>query len=206
MSAARALVLIVGVVGGLAAPGLAADDAGRAAVLTDEMTPAAAPACPTQDCPGESHHRHWWASADYVFGWLRGASAPPLLSAQPVGGGPPTVLFPNGRLNDDGRSGFQLRGGLWLDQGETLGVEAGALYLCESSDRARVGNVPGTVIGRPFFNTLLGTPDVELVSVPGILSGQAVDIASSSHFCGVDVALRKAICCDCRGRLDLLVG
>jgi hypothetical protein len=83
---------------------------------------------------------------------------------------------------------------------------AGTLHLCQSTDGARVGNVPGTVIGRPFFNVLLGAPDVELVSVPGILSGQAVDIASSSHFCGADVALRKTLCCDCRGRLDLLVG
>ena len=75
--------------------------------------------------------------ADYTFGWLRGASAPPLLSARPVGGGPPTVLFPDGGLNGDGRSGFQLRGGLWLDDGESLGIEAEpALYLCRSEDRA----------------------------------------------------------------------
>src|SRR5262249_21954103 len=86
------------------------------------------------------------------------------------------------------------------------GIEAGTLYLCESTDRARVGNVPGTVIGRPFFNVLLGAPDVELVSSPGVLSGQSVATATSSHFCGADVALRKSLCCDCRGRLDVLVG
>ena len=62
------------------------------------------------------------------------------------------------------------------------------------------------MIGRPFFNALLGAPDVELVSVPGALSGRAAIDADASHFCGADVALRKALCCDCRGRLDVLVG
>jgi hypothetical protein len=42
--------------------------------------------------------------------------------------------------------------------------------------------------------------------VPGALSGQAVAVAASSQFCAADAALRKALCCDCRGRLDVLVG
>ena len=155
---------------------------------------AAAAAAPFPASAAELNDYPTAVRADYVFGWLRGTSAPPLLSARLVGGGPPTVLFPDGSLNAAGRSGFQLRGGLWLDDGQSLGIEAGTLYLCESTDRARVGNVPGTVIGRPFFNVLLGAPDVELVSAPGILSGQAVAIAASSHFCGADVALRKALC------------
>jgi hypothetical protein len=128
------------------------------------------------------------------------------LSARPVGGGPLTVLFPDGSLNGDGRSGFQLRGGLWLDGCGSCGIEAGALFLCESTDHARVGDAPGTVIGRPFFNALLGAPDVELVSVPGILSGRAAVEAESSQLCGIDVAFRKALCCDGRGRLDGLIG
>ena len=128
------------------------------------------------------------------------------MTATPVGGGPPTVLFPNESLNGGGRSGFQVRGGLWLDAGETFGVEAGALYLCESTDQGEAGNTPGTVIGRPFFNAQLGAPDVELVSVPGVLSGASAAIAASSNFCAADLAFRKAICCDCRGRLDWLVG
>ena len=42
--------------------------------------------------------------------------------------------------------------------------------------------------------------------MPGILSGRAVVEAESSQLCGADVAFRKAICCDGRGRLDALVG
>jgi hypothetical protein len=43
------------------------------------------------------------------------------------------------------------------------------------------------------------------VSVPGVLSGGSAAFATSS-FCAADVALRKALCRDDRGRLDFLVG
>src|SRR5215213_3506853 len=195
MSGPRTLALLAVVLGGPVLA-VAADHAaaGSAELPADAAPPEPAPAA------------RFWASAAYTFGWLRGVTAPPLLSARPVSGGPTTVLFPDGSLNGDGRSGFQLRGGLWLDGCATCGIEAGTLFLCESADRARVGDTPGTVVGRPFFNTLLGTPDIELVSVPGTLSGRAAVEAESSQFCGADVAFRKAICCDCRGRLDALVG
>jgi hypothetical protein len=198
MSGARRLVLLVAVLGGMPGLAAAAEDDGRATVGAD--APADAPRPEPAPAP------RFWASADYTFGWLRGAAAPPLLSARPVGGGPLTVLFPDGSLNGDGRGGFQLRGGLWLDGCGSCGIEAGALFLCESTDHARVGDAPGTVVGRPFFNALLGAPDVELVSVPGILFGRAAVEAESSQLCGADVAFRKALCCDCRGRLDGLVG
>ena len=55
-------------------------------------------------------------------------------------------------------------------------------------------------------STPCSAPDVELVSVPGVLSGRAAVEAESSRLCGADVAFRKAICCDGRGRLDGLVG
>jgi hypothetical protein len=211
MYSGRPIALIAGVLYGLPALTVAADDAGRAAVaaaVVESAGPtdpaATSPSSPTPSNPGDPFR--WWVSADYVFGWLRGASAPPLLSARPISGGPPTVLFPDGGLNGDGRSGFQLRGGLWLDACATCGIEVGTLYLCSSEDRARVGDTSGTIIGRPFFNALLGAPDVELVSVPGALSGRAAIDAEASHFCGADVAFHNAICCDCRGRLDWLIG
>jgi hypothetical protein len=194
VSGTRLYVLIIGVLCGVPAVSGAGDDAGPAAGRPDDAGPTAAATA------------RFWVSADYAYGWLRGATAPPLLSARPVGGGPPVILSPDQKLNGDGRSGIQLRGGLWLDDRQSCGIEAGTLYLCGSTDRAAVGNAPGTVIGRPFFNAQLGAPDVELVSLPGILSGGAAVVADSSRFCGADVAFRKAICCDCRGRLDVLVG
>ncbi len=73
-----------------------------------------------------------------------------------------------------------------------------------------MGDTPGAVIGRPFFNAMTNSPDVELVSVPGMLSGRAAINAVSSDFWGADAAFRKMICCgggcNSGGRLDAVVG
>jgi hypothetical protein len=148
----------------------------------------------------------WWASADYTFGWIRGVKVPPLLTTISGPGAPPTVLFGNDNLNTGVRSGFQLRGGFWLDQCATCGIEAGVLFLDGVTDRGLAGDRPGAIIGRPFFNTLTNAPDFQIVSVPGSVSGRAAIDAASHELCGADVAISKAICCDCRGRLDFLVG
>src|SRR5688572_27483701 len=166
MAGARRLALIVGLLCGASTRTVAQDEPGwlptrPAAEASADTCPslAAAPlACPTPRCPGGP--LHGWVSAEYVYGWIGGATPPPLLSAAPVRGGPPTVLFGDDPLNDDGRSGFQLRGGFWLDESGTYGVEAGTFLLCQSADRARAEDTPGTVIGRPFFNAQLGAPDV----------------------------------------------
>ncbi|MBO0700742.1 MAG: BBP7 family outer membrane beta-barrel protein [Zavarzinella sp.] len=209
MSGARLLVLIAALIGSGAAATMAGDDSGRTAsppADTDRAPewPQPAGAGPTAD--GRANPLRWWASAEYVFGWVRGAASPPLLIATPTGGGTPSVLFPNDRLNGDVRGGFQLRGGLWLDECQTCGIEAGVFVLCPSADRARVGDTPGTIIGRPFFNVQTGAPDFQLVSQPGALSGRSAVDAESSHFCAFDLAFHKAICCNDCGRLDALVG
>jgi Putative beta barrel porin-7 (BBP7) len=130
-------------------------------------------------------------SADYTFGWLSGASAPPLLTAMPAAGGAGAVLFGDRDRNGGFRNGFQLRGGLWLDECGTCGIDAGLLYLCGLSDGAAVGDTPGTIVGRPFVNVTTGLPDAELVSLPGALSGHAGVDAESSGLCAADIGLRK---------------
>jgi hypothetical protein len=118
----------------------------------------------------------------------------------------PTVLFGNDYLNTGVRSGFHLRCGFWLDRCATCGIEAGGLFLDGVTDRGLTGNQPGAIIGGPFFNTQTNAPDFQIVSVPGSVSGRAAIDAASHELCGADVAFRTAICCDCRGRLDWLVG
>ncbi|HKB02874.1 MAG TPA: BBP7 family outer membrane beta-barrel protein, partial [Gemmataceae bacterium] len=98
------------------------------------------------------------------------------------------------------------RGGLWLDECQKCGIEAGVFVLCPSADRARIGDTPGMIIGRPFFNVQTGAPDFQFVSEPGTLSGRSAVDSESSHFCALDLAFRKEICCDGCGRLDGLVG
>jgi hypothetical protein len=169
---------------------------------------------PTPPCPISSEPcgprgpsgLHAWASVDYTFGWVSGASSPPLFTATPVGGGPPVTLFGDRDVNGGVRSGIQLRGGLWLDEAGTCGIEAGMLNLCSRSQHAAFGDTPGMIIARPFINATTGLPDAELVSFPGVLSGNGGVDAKSSGFCAADIGLRKLICCDGCGRLDCVVG
>jgi hypothetical protein len=147
-----------------------------------------------------------WASVDFFVGWVRGVHAPPLLTAKPSPGGASLVLFGNDNLDGESRTGFQFRGGFWLDSCATCGIEAGGLFLNGVTDRGRAGGAPGAIIGRPFFNALTSAPDFEIVSVPGAVTGGAAIDAAAHALCGADIAFRHALCCDCRGRLDWLLG
>jgi len=225
MFSARHIVLVVGLLGGVPARAPAVDmptqapAAGENPALTRPATipppPAAqttTPPSPLACCPPELTTRcpggpaRWWASVDYTFGWIRGVDAPPLVTATPVGSTTSTALFGGNNLNGGFRNGFQLRGGFWLDECGTCGIDAGMLFLGGVADRFAVGDIPGTIVGRPFINALTNAPDAQLVSVPGALSGRVTVDAVSSDFWGADVAVRKLICCDCNGRLDCLVG
>jgi hypothetical protein len=132
------------------------------------------------------------------------------VTATPVGGTTPTVLFGGGNLNDGYRNGFQVRGGFWLNECGTCGLEGGVLFLGSVAQRTTIGDTPGAVIGRPFIDATTNLPDEQLVSVPGLLSGRVTIDAVSSDFWGADAALRKLICCGgaCGhgGRLDAVVG
>jgi hypothetical protein len=116
------------------------------------------------------------------------------------------VLFGGQTVNDGFRNGFQVRAGFWLNDCHTCGIDLGMFFLGGLGDQTQVGNIPGTVVGRPFFNAMTGSPDVEIVSFPGIVSGQATASVTSTNFWGADAAFRKLICCDCHGRLDFLIG
>ena len=162
--------------------------------------------CPdalTTRCPGDPPH--WWASADYTFGWIRGVAVQPLLTATPAAGGTPTVLFGDKQFDGGFRSGFQLRGGLWLDEYGTVGLEAGMLFLGGLAERGQGGDL---IRARSLGGVLQrrDAPDFQIVSSLGAVAGRASIDVTSSDFWGAEAAFRKLICCDCRGRLDCLVG
>lgn len=176
-------------------------------------------ACPAPDCkvccdpcgpPGRM-----WLDAGYWYGTITGQNVPPLVTAAPPGtpraqagalGQPGTsVLYPNGKVNDDGRSGFYLNAGIWLDDCHKCGIEGNFFFLGTSRDRFVAGSDGSQIISRPFFNTALGINDIQLVSFPGILAGN-VTVNSQSSFIGGGVNMVKNLCCTPCGRFDLLLG
>jgi hypothetical protein len=163
-----------------------------------------------------------WFSADYILWQLDGDYVPPLVTSSPAGtpivdagvlGLPTTsILAGDDRIGDGWRSGFRLRGGVWLDCCQTIGI-AGDYFNTgnDSYDYSRSQD-PNTIVGRPFFNSETGEPDAQLVSVPNELDG-TVTVRGSDNFQGAGIALQQNLlrCCDPCGcgpfcSLDVLAG
>ena len=198
-----------------------------AGCLYGDCAPGAA-SCSACDClcgpPGK-----YWLSGEYLYWTAKGMSVPPLATTSPLGtargqagvlGAPGTsVLFPeSGKTNDDWRSGFRLRAGMWLDDCQRFGVEGDFFFLGRSKDDfAAGGNGAGVpIISRPFTNVLSGandsqlvsfpgSPASELVSFPGVLAG-SVDAHTRSDFIGGGFNFLCNHSCTPCDRLDYLVG
>ncbi len=184
-----------------------------------------APDCATPACdclcgpPGRV-----WVSGEYLYWTARGQNLPPLVTAAPNGtpratagvlGQPGTqTLFGGQRYNDDWRSGFRLRAGVWLDECQRCGIEGDFFFLGRSRDQFTAGSDGSQIITRPFFNATENRQDAELVSfpndsqlvsLPGVLAG-SVSVDSRSSFIGGGINYIQNCCCDPCGRLDYFAG
>jgi hypothetical protein len=145
---------------------------------------------------------------------MSGARLPPLLTASPPGtpraavgvlGAPgTTVLFGGNQVNQDLRIGGRFTAGMWLDCQQTIGLEAYYFQLNTQATGVTAGSP--AIVGRPFFDISKGRPNAELVSLPGIVNGEAPDNASSGGLLGAGLLGRCNLCCGCNYRLDFLVG
>jgi hypothetical protein len=187
-----------------------------------------AQACSACDClcgpPGR-----FWVGGEYLYWTAKGMSVPPLATTSPPGtprsqagvlGVPGTaVLFPeSGKTNDDWRSGFRLRAGMWLDECQRFGLEGDFFFLGRSSeDFLAASDANGSpILARPFSNALANAnasqlvafnpaPASELVGFPGVLAG-SVGVNATSDFIGGGFNVLCNHSCDPCGRLDYLVG
>jgi len=147
-----------------------------------------------------------WISGEYLAWWTSGMTTPPLVSASPPGTprtaagvlGQPgaTVVTGNSNLFNDLRSGFRIRGGLWLDEGQVWGIEGGFFRLgsANSSDANGSNGIP--IISRPFFNAVSQQQDAELVAFPAILAGSAT-VTGSSDLWGAEGNFSRCLRCGC---------
>jgi hypothetical protein len=165
----------------------------------------------------------FWATAEFLYWHVRGDNAPPLVTTSPAGtplssagvlGSRGTAVLVGGRLEDDSFPGLRVGAGFWLDDGRTLGLEAGGLFLFSETKQRRLSSPGSPLLARPFFNTGLGRPDAELIAFPGVVAG-SVAVGSSFTFEGVEGNFRYNLCCGgpcdgagaaSGGRLDALAG
>ncbi len=116
---------------------------------------------------------------DYLYWFLRKMTAPPLLTTGTpnssgaigvVGNPGTTILYGNGPLDPrfNRTIGIQLRGTLWLDDEQTVGIHASAFLMEASSSNFTVphGTLP---LARPFINAATGGQDAYLFggTLPG---------------------------------------
>jgi hypothetical protein len=176
-------------------------------VLCDPCQPRCVPPCGP---PGRC-----WVQGELLLWFVSGDPLPPLVSTAPAGtprpvagalGQPGTAVLAGGRTTDYGLlPGFRLRAGMWLDDCQTCGVEGSFFFLARGTDWDQFASPGDPILTRPFFNTLTGRPDTELVAFPGVVAG-SVRADNTLTLTGGDLNLRKNLCCTCCGRLDLLAG
>ncbi len=155
-----------------------------------------------------------WVSGEYLLWWIRGAGAPPLVTASPAGtprelaGVLPgaTVLSGGSALDSREHPGARFQAGAWLNEAQTLGLEGSFFFLAQQNTTFRTGVSNGDpILGRPVFNALTGTEDAELVAFPGVLNG-GVTVSSFSRLWGADGNLVGNVACGRTYRVDVLGG
>ncbi|MEO1528350.1 MAG: BBP7 family outer membrane beta-barrel protein [Planctomycetota bacterium] len=146
-----------------------------------------------------------WVSLEAIHYWQDGMDLPPLLTTSPTGTAradagiltrPATsTLFGGEPIFEDAFDGLRLRFGFWLDRCHTYGVGGEFFGLNREDLRFTATSTGDPIIARPFFNTLTGLADSELVAFPGVVSGTAT-ISAYSELTGGSFYLRALRCCD----------
>ncbi|HEX3314976.1 MAG TPA: BBP7 family outer membrane beta-barrel protein [Gemmataceae bacterium] len=159
-----------------------------------------------------------WGSIDYVYWIGKGDVPPPLVTTSPagtpiatagvLGAAGTTTLFGNNALNDEGRSGVKMEFGGWLDTQRTIGMQAGAFFVGDSSDGRNFASDGTTILARPFTSTVSGAAS-QLVAfndaIGNVVSGSIAPREQTSVE-GFDIAIRTLGCCGPCWRFDTLVG
>lgn len=131
--------------------------------------------------------RRFWINFDYLNFWAKGnhvpalatTSAPgtPQVNAGVLGLPTTTVLFGDERVNTGFRPGGRLQLGVWLAEGEFLGLD-GHYYALGQTSTNFTANAsfnplePGAqILARPFFNTSIGAQDSLVVAFPNFIAG-----------------------------------
>jgi len=145
-------------------------------------------------------------SGDYLLWWIKDSHFPVLITTGAPGAtalpgvlGQPTttVLFGGSDVDNEERSGGRFRGGLWLDNCHTIGLEASYFFLGSRSvdfNDASNGALGSVIIARPFFDVISGIQNAQLVAFPGIASGE-IHLSSASRLQGAELNLLCNPCC-----------
>jgi Putative beta barrel porin-7 (BBP7) len=152
---------------------------------------------------------HGWVHAEGLTWYQSGMRLPPLVTTSPTGTArsaagvlqrtTTSVLFGNDEESlTDASGGFRIRFGTWLGSVPRLGIEGEYVGLSDKSESfsdSSTGATGSRILARPFFNTLTGVEDAELIAFPNVVRGSIrVDLANSLH--GAAFRFRRQLCCN----------
>jgi hypothetical protein len=153
----------------------------------------------------------YWVSAEYLWWRIRKDTVPPLVTTGPatfpvafLGNAGTTVLL-SGKLEQDTLTGVRVRGGMWLDDCHTIGIEGSFFCLPNQTHTSVLSSDQFPVLARPFTDVNPGGPNSEFLAFPGLATGN-ISVSNETRFCGATVAARCPVCANCWGQVDALTG
>lgn len=170
--------------------------------------PAPAPVHPPAPALAAPHAERaagrFYADLNYLFAWLDSGRVPPLVTTSTLplprglagveGVGGNRVLFGDHAVGEDARPGLLLRVGYALDGECRQGFEFGLFLVGRAGDTFSAVSDGSQVLARPFFNTVTGANDAQLVAFPGLLAG-TVRVRTATDLVGTEVSYRCALSC-----------
>jgi len=153
---------------------------------------------PTLAGPATAPDYRVWAKADGLFWWMEGSPTPPLVTTGTVAslgrlGEPGTqILFGDERLNEEIRFGGRFGGGWWFSTYRDWAIEGNYLFLGKKTTRYHAESDGDPLLARPFYDTLLGVQNSDVIAFPAVLAG-TIDVSASSRLQGAELMLRHPI-------------
>jgi hypothetical protein len=161
-----------------------------------------------------------WVEADYLMWKLDGNYLPPVVTSSPANTLPAnagvlglpstTILAGDEVIGGNWRDGYRIRGGVWLDDCQTIGI--GGDYFNTGRDGYDYSRSqdPSLIIARPFYNAETGLQDSQIIAQPGELDG-TVNVRAYDELQGAGLNLRHCFwrCCNPCGpstQVDVLAG
>ena len=159
--------------------------------------------------------KRWWARAEYLGWGSEGMFVPALITTSPAGtastdagviGEPGTgVVFGNGHMNDNVRSGGRFELGTWFHPEQLDGIGVTYTFLGERTDSYRASSAEYAILSRPFFNVSSGAQDARIIVYPGLASG-SVAVSSENQFQSLALDYRRRGVRSGRFQIDYLLG
>jgi hypothetical protein len=182
------------------------------------------PACSldTHVSEGGPAQSRFYGNVEYLLWWVSGDSRPPLVTTSPPGtsisqagviGNPGTLVVVGSPTVDnfrtgwnDGRSGFRITLGGWIDDDHAYGVEGSFFMLDSKAARFPLGSNGSPILARPFIDATTGKEAAERIAFPGDVTGSVLVTDANTGLIGGDLLFRGNLCCGCGWRLDALGG